>query len=64
MLEDSPYFSVVPAFRSAICFWIAIAHSTEENSSSTPSSIVLTSRPPNEPTIDVAPRAARAPPSR
>ncbi len=38
-----------PALRSAICFWIAIAHSTaattEGNSSSIPSPIVLTMRP-------------------
>ena len=44
--------------RSAIIFWIATARSTaattEGNSSSTPSPVVLTSRPPDPRTIGVA----------
>jgi hypothetical protein len=63
--------SGTPALRSAICFWIAIAHSTaattDGNSSSTPSPIVLTSRPPNPRTIGAAAsrwsRTARAVPA-
>jgi len=42
--------SGVPALRSVMGFWIAIAHSTaattEENSISSPSPVVLTMRPP------------------
>ena len=64
-VDDAPG-SGMTALRSTISFWIAIAHSTasttEGNSSSNPSPMVLTMRPPRPATIGSA--ASRCSPHR